>query len=56
MSVGGATNTVAEIARDVAQIARDVSELRRSAKRLTWFLPLVVGIGMAFVAVIAALK
>lgn len=48
--------TMGEIIKTLSSVARDVSTLQGSVSRLTWMLPLIVGLGIAVIGVITAIK
>jgi len=48
--------TLGQVIKTLSALARDVAELRGSVGRLSWTIPLIVGVGIAIVAVIVALK
>jgi dCTP deaminase len=48
--------TLGEVIKTLSALARDVAELRGSVSRLSWLVPLIIGIGMAVVAITVALK
>lgn len=48
--------TLGQVTKTLGALAKDVSELRGSITRLSWLIPLIVGVGIAAIAAIAALK
>ncbi|MGH9659813.1 MAG: dCTP deaminase, partial [Bryobacteraceae bacterium] len=48
--------TLSQVMKTLSALAKDVSELRGSVGRLTWVVPLIVGVGMAVVGAVVALK
>jgi hypothetical protein len=48
--------TLGEMVKTLGTLAHDVAELRGSVSKLTWLIPLIVGIGLALVTIIVALK
>ena len=48
--------TLGQVMKTLTSLARDVAELRGSITRLSWSVPIIVGIGMTIVGIIVALK
>jgi dCTP deaminase len=48
--------TLGQVMKTLSALAKDVAELRGSVGRLAWLVPLVVGIGMAVVALVVTFK
>ncbi len=48
--------TLGEVIKTLGALAADVAELRGSVARLSWLVPLIVGLGMAVVGVLVAIK
>jgi len=48
--------TLGEMMKTMTGLAHDVSELRGSISKLTWVLPLIIGVGIAVISIIVALK
>lgn len=48
--------TLGQITKTLGALAKDVSELRGSVAKLTWFIPLIVVIGMAVITIVVSLK
>lgn len=48
--------TLGQVTKTLGALAKDVSELRGSVGRLSWVLPLIVGVGMTVIGVVVALK
>lgn len=48
--------TLGGVIKMLTALAKDVSELRGSVGRLSWSIPLIVGLGIGVVAIITALK
>lgn len=48
--------TLGQVMKTLSALAQDVAELRGSVGRLAWLVPLIVGIGMAVIAVVVTLK
>jgi dCTP deaminase len=48
--------TLGQIMKTLSALAHDVAELKGSVSRLAWLVPLVVGIGMAVIGIVAAMK
>ncbi len=47
--------TLGQVIKTLSALAKDVSELRGSVSKLSWLVPLIVGIGIAAVSIIVAL-
>lgn len=56
LTLGEVTTTLGALAKDVAELSRNIAELRGSVSRLSWVIPLMVGIGTAVMGIIAALR
>jgi len=48
--------TLGQITKTLGALAKDVPELRGSVTKLTWFIPLIVAIGMAVITIVVSLK
>lgn len=48
--------TVGQMMKTLSALAKDVSELRGSVSKLTWFLPLIVLVGMTVITIVVSLK
>jgi hypothetical protein len=48
--------TLGEMMTTLQALAKDVSELRGSVGRLSWLVPLIVGIGMTVVGIVVAIR
>jgi len=48
--------TLGQMMKTLSALAKDVSELRGSVSKLTWFLPLIVAVGMAVITIVVSLK
>jgi dCTP deaminase len=48
--------TLGQVIKTLGALATDVARLRGSVDRLTWLVPLIVGIGMAVIGIVVALK
>jgi dCTP deaminase len=48
--------TLGQVIRTLGALATDVARLRGSVDRLSWLVPLIVGLGMAVVAIVAVIK
>jgi dCTP deaminase len=48
--------TLGEMVKTMVQLGQDVSELKGAVGRLSWSIPIIVGLGMAVIGVIVALK
>jgi hypothetical protein len=48
--------TLGAVIKTLSALARDVAELRGSIARLSWLVPLIVGIGIGVIAIIIAIK
>lgn len=48
--------TIGGMVKSLATLARDVAELRGSVGRLSWMIPVIVGIGMTVIGVIVGIK
>jgi hypothetical protein len=48
--------TLGQVMKTLGALAKDVAELRGSVARLSWSIPIIVGVGMAIVGIIVSLK
>lgn len=48
--------TLGAVIKTLSALAKDVAELRGSISRLSWTVPLIVGLGMGVVAILLAIK
>lgn len=48
--------TLGAVIKTLSALAKDVAELRGSIARLSWLVPLIVGIGIGVIAIIIAIK
>lgn len=48
--------TIGGMVKSLAVLAEDVAELRGSVGRLSWSIPLIVGLGITVIGVIVGLK
>jgi hypothetical protein len=48
--------TLGQVIKTLSALAQDVRELRGSVGKLSWSIPVIVGVGMAVVGIIVALK
>jgi hypothetical protein len=48
--------TLGQIMKTLSALAKDVSELRGSVTRLSWSIPIIVGLGMTIVGILVAIR
>jgi len=48
--------TLGQVMKTLGALAKDVAELRGSIARLSWSVPIIVGVGMAIVGIIVSLR
>jgi dCTP deaminase len=56
LTLGAVIKTLSAIAKDVNALTNEVATLRGSVSRLTWFIPLIIGFGIAVIAIISAIR
>jgi len=56
LTLGAVIKTLSAIAKDVNKLTTEVGTLRGSVSRITWVVPLIVGFGIAVIAIISAIK
>jgi dCTP deaminase len=55
-TLGGMVKSLTALARDVGALDTSVARLEGSVSKLTWVIPMIVGLGIAIVAIIVGLK
>ena len=48
--------TLGQVMKTLSALAKDVAELRGSVTRLSWSVPIIVGLGMSIIAILVALR
>jgi len=48
--------TLGQVMKTLSALAKDVAELKGSVGRLSWLVPVIVGVGMAVVGIVVAVK